>query len=155
MIRYLFVIALLLIASQVGRRYPAEAPPEQRKSRKITLALTVLAIIMLLLALTGRMHWLGALFAALLPLVRQLLALLVPYLLQKHGNTKSGPPASSGPMTREEALKVLGLKPGYTREQVIAAHRKLMQKVHPDRGGNDYLAAQLNEAKALLLDALA
>ncbi|KGE05359.1 J domain-containing protein [Pseudohaliea rubra] len=56
-----------------------------------------------------------------------------------------------GTMTRSEALAVLGLGEDADREDIIAAHRRLMQKLHPDRGGNDYLAAKVNEAKDFLL----
>ncbi len=54
-------------------------------------------------------------------------------------------------MTAQEACNVLGLDGDATREDIIGAHRKLMQKIHPDRGGNDYLASKINQAKDLLL----
>jgi len=54
-------------------------------------------------------------------------------------------------MGRADALAALGLNEGATRDEVVAAHRKLIQKLHPDRGGNDFLAAQINLARDVLL----
>ena len=59
--------------------------------------------------------------------------------------------ARSGAMPRKEALAVLGLKPGATSEDVRNAHRRLMKDFHPDRGGSDYLATKINQAKDVLL----
>lgn len=61
------------------------------------------------------------------------------------------PPPSDGPMTREKALEVLGLDESADQDEVVAAHRRLMHRLHPDRGGSDFLAATLNEAKRTLL----
>ncbi len=61
-------------------------------------------------------------------------------------------PAHAGPrMSRAEALQVLGLQEGATKAEIRAAWLRLMQAAHPDRGGSDWLAAKLNQARDVLL----
>ncbi|NND66683.1 MAG: DnaJ domain-containing protein [Halioglobus sp.] len=212
-------------------------PPHRRRGEYIKLALGVAVVLVIILTLTGRMHWLGAAFTALLVGLRQLLPLLIRYfpmlaslrgqgapsgnqtstvesailrmqldhdsgnlngevlqgrfegwrladmdraqleellaycvredndsvqLLQSYlrqrfpGETdfsgqQQGPTSAPGGMTRAEALAVLGVEEDATKEDIVNAHRSLMQKLHPDRGGNDYLASKINQAKDFLL----
>ncbi|VFM95230.1 MAG: DnaJ domain-containing protein [Candidatus Kentron sp. G] len=62
-----------------------------------------------------------------------------------------GKRSDTGDMTIADAYKILGLSPDSSRKDIIATHRKLIQKVHPDRGGSTFLATQINQAKDLLM----
>ena len=66
-------------------------------------------------------------------------------------HTERARPSADRDMDKEQALAVLGLPSGASKEEIVDAHRRLMQKLHPDRGGSDYLAATLNLAKRVLL----
>ena len=236
---------LLLLALAVGLifllRWLSRQPP-----RVVWQTLAVLlALFLLALVLTGRVHWLTAVFAALLPFARTLItllgaiplfkrllagmatarsrqapsggqtstvqskyirmtlnhdsgdidgevlagqfkgmlldqmnledllhllhecqddeesvALLQAYLDRVHTDTwqqqagaqgQRQTASASSELSREEALQILGLSSNASEAEIIEAHRRLMQKLHPDRGGTAYLAAKINLAKDTLL----
>jgi hypothetical protein len=234
--RLLLLLAVIVVIYILVRR-ARSMPPHKRRIEYTKLGLGIVLAGAVALAVTGRMHWLGAVFTALLVFARQALPLLLrwfpmllslrnksasasgqtstvettllrmqldhdsgalqgevlkgafqgwrladmdrqqleqflvycrsedvsslqlldSYLHQRFpgesafGGQQQAGSGSVSTMGRSEALAVLGLKDGATEEDIIAAHRKLIQKLHPDRGGNDYLAAQVNLAKDLLL----
>ncbi|HLV76480.1 MAG TPA: DnaJ domain-containing protein [Marinobacter sp.] len=138
--------------------------PEKQKAALWKIVLVAGGALLLFMVLTGRVHVLTAAVAAVIPLLRRLPSLLryLPLFRKamagdgaagpgpQHGHGQ-GPASVTGAMTVQEACDILGVRPGCSREEVMAAHRKLMLKVHPDRGGNDYLAAKLNEARDVLV----
>ncbi|WP_312794368.1 DnaJ domain-containing protein [Tianweitania sp.] len=66
-------------------------------------------------------------------------------------DARAGRTPGAGAMSKEEAYKVLGLEATATTADIRHAHRRLMQRLHPDRAGSTFLAARINEAKDVLL----
>lgn len=158
------VTSLVIISS----RYKKMSTAEQRKTLW-RLGTGIFIGLLVLLVITGRMHWIGAAIGALLPFLRAGFGLLMQALPlwlkhkqgQAHhqGQAQEPPPAATTRMDLQEALGILGLsgdinKGDINQDMVQEAHRRLIQKLHPDRGGNDYLAAKINQARDLLIQAL-
>ncbi|MEY4501306.1 MAG: hypothetical protein RIS52_1196 [Pseudomonadota bacterium] len=54
-------------------------------------------------------------------------------------------------MSVTEARRILEIEDGADPERILAAHRRLIAKVHPDSGGTAELAARVNQARDVLL----
>lgn len=239
----IFLVLVLVATAWFWLQIRNQPDPKRRRELTIKAATLAVATVLLYLALTGRMHWLGLLFAGIIPAVKPLLLfalrnfpllaslykrfgptaapqqssevraryivmrldhetgelsgnvlagpacagsqlsdldqaqlaellsyckshdadsarLLETYLEQRFGesfetdgaaDSDPGQSSESIRMTRAEALAILGLVGEPSHDEVVAAHRKLMQKLHPDRGGNDYLAGKINAARDYLL----
>ena len=150
----LFLALVAVAAIMWYLAWYSRADRQQRNRSLLRIALWSAAILLVALAIT-KGSWLMAMFGAVLPWINRIM--MVKSLWQSFGRAKSGsnragpgPPPSTS-MEVAEALEILGLEPGATEQEIIEAHRKLMQKIHPDRGGSDYLASQINLAKDTLL----
>lgn len=163
----LIPIVLLLALLFFGVSWLRKLPPGQQRQAIIRVLFTLLIGTLVLLALTGRMHWLGVALAALIPFGKVLFSLGFKFLpfLQRYRATQTPPPNANNPspangtISLDEALLTLDVKAAFqagtlTVNDVEQAHKRLIQKLHPDRGGNDYLAARINMAKACILKAL-
>ena len=87
-------------------------------------------------------------------------ALLCAYLDRQHPRWRDQATAGAAgqqstptdsEMSKQEARDILGVRKDASETEIVDAHRRLMFKLHPDRGGSDYLAAKINQAKDCLL----
>jgi glucan phosphoethanolaminetransferase (alkaline phosphatase superfamily) len=161
MARLIILIAVAAIALILWHKI-SKTSGEERKKLVFWSVLSGVGGILVILTITGHLNVITAMIAGAVALLPKLLqfAKYIPFISrlyqqgsQNQQQAQNQPPPAAGKqqMSTDEAMEVLGLKSGYTKEDVIQAHRRMMQKVHPDRGGSDYLAAQINKAKDTLL----
>lgn len=136
----------------VGLGWLGRTAPGRVRSVLLGLAWLLLAAVGVVLLLTGRVAGLAALLVGLSPWLARALRLPQLWRLLRDGApSPAPPPGGMQAMSRAQAYAVLGLAPGATPAQVRDAHRRLIRANHPDRGGSTWIAAQLNQARDLLL----
>ncbi|MCE7887174.1 MAG: molecular chaperone DnaJ [Alphaproteobacteria bacterium PRO2] len=139
---YLILAIGLIIGIYGLYRFFLTADVKQIKALGLSVFAVIIGIAILVLALTGR-------FPAALALAGAILPFYIAYRRGKQVGDQS--PSPDGIMTEKEALEVLGLEPGATKDQITDSYKKLMMKVHPDSEGSDWMAAKLNQARDTLL----
>lgn len=223
-IKLLLAIGLIFVVFSMMNAYK-RMPPQKKKAFIFKCFLFGAAGVLLLGVVSGRMHWFGAVLAAMLPMLRfgaGAATRILPFWLNRTGGVApfktqfldvkvaiqrgtvtgsilKGPHAGKaieslndqqlteleehykdldvksyylikfarraftsktngqqqapafGDPSRDEALQILGLSGSPTKEEIINAHRRLINRLHPDRGGSDFLAARVNQARDTLL----
>jgi DnaJ family protein C protein 19 len=146
-----FVIVVgggLWFLRSVGRA----SPKDLKKIKSQGLGIAVLALAAFL-AVRGNIEAALGLMAVGLGLLNKD-KLLPEFMRRGQAQTQSErPPANrqgASRMDRTEALRVLGLREGASLDDIRNAHKRLLKDYHPDKGGTNYLAAKINEAKDVL-----
>lgn len=141
MIYVILGLLVLLVLVTAGRR--GRVVSVRREWRFISGAGAIAALIAAAL-LAVREAWIPAV---------ALLAISVSLMGSARFNPRRRAPAAFArePMTAAEARSILGVAPDATRDEIQSAYRRLMERVHPDKGGAAGLAAQLNAARDRLL----
>jgi hypothetical protein len=157
MFKFLLLVVVATTALIMWSKYQRGDLEQKKRVIRQALKYAFLGLI-IFLVMRGRLHWLGGVVAATIPFIPGLYQLILTRFRSQKNQGADEPIPPQAPLTSaEEAMEILGLSGNpdngeITAEMIVDAHRKLIQKLHPDRGGNDYLAAKINQARDLLLE---
>ena len=156
MIRLLLLITIIASTLYLLRWFLTSPAETVAANIRKTLWL-LLGLGLIFLAISGRLNIIFAFIGSAIPFIAKQL----PNILRVLGLAKTIKQASSQPnnkpnikatsMSSADALKILDLPAGASKSEVLQAHKRLIHKLHPDKGGSTYLASQLNNARDTLL----
>ncbi len=132
----------ILIGGFALYRFMLNASAKEVIAMVLTVGALIIGSALFFLAITGR-----------LPAALGIVAAMIPLLLS-WWNAKERVKVPPGEMSKYDALEILGLKGNPDEEEIDAAYKRLMKKVHPDQEGSEGLAKNLNQAKETLLKSI-
>ena len=143
---YVLLLLGLIIGLYALYRFFLNAELAQVKAFFLMAILVVLCTALFTLAVTGRLPAAIAILTAVIPLAAGLIK-------ARNQDTKEEFHFNDDHVveSRSDALEILGLDADASDDDIKDAYKKLMQKVHPDHEGSEWIAAKLNQARDFLL----
>ena len=157
--------SLVIITGRIRR-----LPSNKQNRAWWKFASVFLGSLLIILVITGRMHWVGALLGALLPFLRgafsfftQVLPLWFKHkdtILPKGKNTQetnyTNTPTQNEPMSVQQAIQLLGLAhtPSSATE-IHKAHNDILQALDVTQPHAAQLIVKINNARDILLKSVA
>jgi len=133
------ILALLVWAGRGGRK----VVPKRREWRFLSSAGA-------LVAFTGAAYA-GVRGAWEPAIVLMVVGLWLAFSTRAANGAAPATPSPRNRMSDADARSILGVGPDASASEIQAAYARLMRLAHPDKGGTDGLAAQLNAARDRLL----
>lgn len=155
-----FLVIAVVGAVLIGAKRWSSLPVNARAAFLKKAVLYGAAAVVIALVLAGKAHWLMGVLAAGLALLGRVaqFAQYIPMfekvkqaMNDDASNDKQNLQPNNTAMTVAEAADILGVESNSSKDEIKAAHKRLMQKLHPDRGGSEALSKQINLAKDVLL----
>jgi hypothetical protein len=151
MILILWVLGIVIVTLLV--RLLLNKAPSNGKPFLLRAAVVVIVLVAIGLALRGLWPVAMSLFGGLMVYGKPVLKAFGLWQtikgFKQTASVKNAPTTAA--MDKAQARKILELEDQASAEEIIAAHKKMMAKNHPDKGGSTYLASQINQAKDVLL----